>query len=64
MLVDALKIGGRDHARAVIPVSAMSVVAGARNHEYYTMQDISGLTLFRSHLWFLDSLPRRTQAKA
>jgi hypothetical protein len=23
MLVDGLKIGGRDHARAVIPVSAM-----------------------------------------
>ena len=32
MLVDGLKIGGRDHARAVIPVSAISVVAGARNH--------------------------------
>jgi hypothetical protein len=32
MLVDGLKIGGRDHARAVILVSAMSVVAGARNH--------------------------------
>ncbi len=29
MLVDGLKIGGRDHARAVIPVSAISVVAGA-----------------------------------
>ena len=33
MLVDGLKIGGRDHARAVIPVSAISVVAGARNTE-------------------------------
>jgi len=32
MLVDGLKIGARDHARAVIPVSAISVVAGARNH--------------------------------
>ena len=32
MLVDGLKIGGGDHARAVIPVSAISVVAGARNH--------------------------------
>ena len=32
MLVDGLKIGGRDHATAVIPVSAISVVAGARNH--------------------------------
>jgi hypothetical protein len=32
MLVDSLKIGGKDHARAVIPVSAISVVAGARNH--------------------------------
>jgi hypothetical protein len=30
MLVDGLKIGARDHARAVIPVSAISVVAGAR----------------------------------
>jgi len=34
MLVDGLKIGARDHARAVIPVSAISVVAGARNHRY------------------------------
>jgi len=32
MLVDGLKIGARDHARAVIPVSAISVVAGACNH--------------------------------
>jgi hypothetical protein len=32
MLVDGLKIGARDHARAVTPVSAISVVAGARNH--------------------------------
>jgi len=32
MLVDGLKIGARDHARAVIRVSAISVVAGARNH--------------------------------
>jgi len=32
MLADGLKIGARDHARAVIPVSAISVVAGARNH--------------------------------
>ena len=32
MLVDGLKIGGSDHARAVILVSAISVVAGARNH--------------------------------
>jgi hypothetical protein len=29
MLVDGLKIGGRDHARAVIPVSAISAVAEA-----------------------------------
>ena len=34
MLVDGLKIGGRGHARAVIPVSAISVVAGARNKRY------------------------------
>jgi hypothetical protein len=39
MLVDGLKIGARDHVRAVIPVSAISVVAGARNAEYYTQPD-------------------------
>jgi hypothetical protein len=32
MLVDGLKIGAGDRARTVIPVSAISVVAGARNH--------------------------------
>ena len=39
MLVDGLKIGARDHARAVIPVSAISVVAGAGYAECHTVAE-------------------------
>jgi len=45
MLVDGLKIGGRDHPRVVIPVSAISVVAGAGYAECYTAPETYRLDL-------------------
>src|SRR5260370_42384210 len=39
MLVDGPKIGGRDHPRVVIPVRAISVVAGARYAECHTVPE-------------------------